>query len=158
MSNRRHVCCVTWQTRLLCHTEDNVRRQKCLLCQTADTSVVSHSRHVCRTTQQTCLLCHTEDIAAVSHSRHVLCVTQQTCLPCHKADMFAVSHRGRSDSRNVCCVRQSRMSAVSHRRHVCCTTQQTCQLTPRTKVFTVVRASANSQDHVGYGCFKGMVV
>ena len=66
VSHRRHVCCVTQQT--------------CLLCHSADMSAVSHSRHVCCVTQQTCLLCHTADMSAVSHSSHVCCVRKQTCL------------------------------------------------------------------------------
>ena len=78
VSHSRHVCCVSQQT--------------CLLCHTADMSAVSHSRHVCCVTQQTCLLCHTADMSAVSHSRHVCCVPQQTCLLCDTADMSAVSH------------------------------------------------------------------
>ena len=35
-------------------------------------SAVKHSRHVCCLTHQTCLLCDTADISAVSHSRHRL--------------------------------------------------------------------------------------
>ena len=56
VSHSRHICFVTRQTRLLCHT--------------ADMSAVSYSRHVCWVTQQTCLLCHTADMFAVRHSRH----------------------------------------------------------------------------------------
>ena len=40
--------------------------------------------------QQTCLLCETADISAVSQSRHACCVTQQTRLLCRTADMSAV--------------------------------------------------------------------
>ena len=40
--------------------------------------------------QQTCLLCDTAETSAVSHSRHVCCATQQTCLLCQTADMSAV--------------------------------------------------------------------
>ena len=47
MRHSRHVCCVTQQT--------------CLLCHTADMSAVSHGRHVCCATQQACLLSHTAD-------------------------------------------------------------------------------------------------
>ena len=75
-SHGRHVCCVTQQT--------------CLLCHTAEMSAVSHSRDVCCVTQQSCLLCHAADMSAASHSRHVCCVTQQTCLLCHTADMSEV--------------------------------------------------------------------
>ena len=65
------VCCDTQQT--------------CLLCDTADMSAVSHSRHVCCVKQQTCLLCQAADMSAVSRSRHVCCITRQTCLLCHTA-------------------------------------------------------------------------
>ena len=110
VSQRRHVCCMTQQTCLLCDTADVsvVRRnrhvccvthQTCLLCVTGDMSTVSCSRHVCCVTQQTCLLCHPADVSAVSHSRHFCRVTQQTCLLCHTADMSAMAH-----SRHVCCV------------------------------------------------------
>ena len=98
-----------------------------------------HSRTVCSVSQQKCQLCQTADMSAVSHSRHVCCLTQQafccmthqTCFLCHTADMSAEPH-----SRNICCVTQQAcllrdiadMSAVSHSTYVCCVTQQTCLL------------------------------
>ena len=110
VSHSRHVCFVTQQAYLPCHT--------------VDMSAVSRSRHVFRVAQQARLLSHTTHISAVSHSRHVCCATQQTCLR-QTADMSAVSHY-----RHVCCVTQH-MFAVSHGRHVCCATlptQQACLL------------------------------
>ena len=36
--------------------------------------------------QQTCLLCDTADMSAVSHSRHVCCATRQACLLCRTTE------------------------------------------------------------------------
>ena len=47
VSHSRHVCCVTQQEGLLCHT--------------ANTSAVSRGRHGCCVTRQTWLLCHTSE-------------------------------------------------------------------------------------------------
>ena len=57
----RHVCSVTQQTCLLCHT---------------DMSAASHSRQAGCVTQQTCRLCHTAGMSVVSHSRHICCVAR----------------------------------------------------------------------------------
>ena len=52
-----------------------------LLCHTADTSAVRHSRHVGCVTQQTCLLGDTADMFC--------CASKQTCLLCDAEDMSA---------------------------------------------------------------------
>ena len=55
----RHVCCVTQQTRLLCHIVSHSRRVCCVPQHpTADVSAMSN-----RFKQQTCLLCHTADMS-----------------------------------------------------------------------------------------------
>ena len=159
VAHSTHVCCVTQQKCLMCHTADmsafahsrhvcRVTQPTCLLSHTADMSVVSHSRHVCCVTQQTCLLCHTADMSAVRHDRHVCCVRQQTCRLCDTADMSAVC-----EGRHVCCVTHETfllcdtadMCAVCHSRHVCRSVCCVTQLTPCKKVITFFRASANSQ-------------
>ena len=84
VSHNRHVCCVT--------------QQKCLLCHTADMSAVSRSKHVCYATQQTCLLCHTAGMSVASHSRRVCRVTQLDSPP--QSNYF------------VSCVRELRRRAV----------------------------------------------
>ena len=108
----------------------SLTQQTCHLHETADTSAVGHSRHVCCATHQTCLLCYTSDTSAVWHSRHVCCMTKQTicfvtkqaCLLCDTTDMSAVGHRTHG-----CCVAWHRC-LLSHSQHVCCATQQTCLL------------------------------
>ena len=75
------------------------------VCQAAQLSAVTYSKHLCHATLQTRLLCYTADMSAVSHSKHDCCFTW-TCLLCDTLDM----------------------TAVPHNKHVCCFIQQTCLL------------------------------
>ena len=57
---------------------------------TADQLQLELCKSLPQATQQTCLLCDTADMSVVGHSRNVCCVTWQTCLLRNIADMSAV--------------------------------------------------------------------
>ena len=90
VSHSRHVCCVTHQIRLLCHT--------------ADMSAVSHIRYVCCVTQQ---MCHALDMSAVSHSRQVCCFTKWTRLLCHTECLTHLHLPKRNDLFSAFCEQQA---------------------------------------------------
>ena len=113
-------------------------QQTCLLCDTAEMSAVSYSRHVWCVTQLACLLCHTAALPAASHIRRVCHVTPHTLsdVSFGRQCLFSrIRHCLLSDAaETVCCVTQQTLPALSHGSHcmlchatayVCGDTQQT---------------------------------
>ena len=98
-----HVCRVTQQTCLLCHTEDMYAESQSrhVCCITQQTCPLFHAAdNFCSVTQQTCLLCHTATMSAVSHDR---LATQQTCLLCPPTENYCLSALPRSAKRTSFC-------------------------------------------------------